>query len=414
MYTFEIKLARKLGEKVDELVSRESIKSIASLPVFSIFKIPSDGIRLSEPEFDGSVWVHRGSITFQTDQTDRDGSYAYEMKRIRDRLDESIRRTRPGDAPWFVDDRSQNDDESTGASNRVMKQPIDVETTSKDSATVVAAIEVPAVQTVKSVEPISQSDSSWNAVAGTIAAAEAETSDYPQTNALASDSTIEPPTREMHVEPEPAAVSTAIVYDSHRVPDAPSPPPSVISLEHARTRADETATKFQTEPRDLPRIEQEEPRRVDPAENVAEKVAWYRSDETNKIVESNDDLETESEDNESSADLEESAAASTGRRPRSSTNSIDKSLRRAVRDFKIAADPIRLKTMMLLSEGERNVTRLCSDLGDFTQPAVSHHLALMRNADLVESRRDGKNIIYSLTDQGRVLVDVVKTYYKHE
>ncbi len=392
MSTFDIKLIRKLGAKLDDVSSRDSIKSVASLPVFSIFKIPSDGIQLSEPEFDGSGWVHRGSITFQTDQTDRDGSFAYEIQRIRDRLDESIRRMRPGDRPWIVDDRVQNDDASTGKAN----QSIDVELMSKETATFGAAIEAPAVQREKTIDPIPPSDSSWNAVAGTIAAAEAETSDYPQTDAFSSDATVEPPTREMNVEREPASA------------------PSVIAYEPSHTRVDETATRFQTEPRDLPPIDSQEPRRSDPTENVSEQVVWYRSDETIKIKELNDDLEDESAEDESSADLEETVAASIERGPRSSTNSIDKTLRRAVRDFKIAADPIRLKTMMLLGEAERNVTRLCADLGDFTQPAVSHHLALMRNAELIEGRRDGKNIIYSLTDQGRVLVDVVKTYYKPE
>ena len=45
---------------------------------------------------------------------------------------------------------------------------------------------------------------------------------------------------------------------------------------------------------------------------------------------------------------------------------------------------------MLLSEKERNVTELCADLGTQSQPAVSHHLALLRHGRLIEPRRSGQ------------------------
>jgi DNA-binding transcriptional ArsR family regulator len=40
---------------------------------------------------------------------------------------------------------------------------------------------------------------------------------------------------------------------------------------------------------------------------------------------------------------------------------------------------------------------------------VSHHLRQLRAAQLVRSRRDGKMVMYSLTDRGRVLLDAVDT-----
>ena len=46
---------------------------------------------------------------------------------------------------------------------------------------------------------------------------------------------------------------------------------------------------------------------------------------------------------------------------------------------------------MLLSEKERNVSELCADLGTQSQPAVSHHLALLRHGRLIEPRRSGKH-----------------------
>ena len=70
---------------------------------------------------------------------------------------------------------------------------------------------------------------------------------------------------------------------------------------------------------------------------------------------------------------------------------------------KQVSDPTRLQVLMLLSERERNVTELCSDLGTQSQPAVSHHLALLRHGRLIEPRRSGKHNFYALTDAGRQL-----------
>jgi DNA-binding transcriptional ArsR family regulator len=63
-----------------------------------------------------------------------------------------------------------------------------------------------------------------------------------------------------------------------------------------------------------------------------------------------------------------------------------------------------MNILKVLCEGERNVGELCHDLGDMNQPAVSHHLALLRVGHLVESRRAGKHVYYSLTSRGRGLI----------
>ena len=62
---------------------------------------------------------------------------------------------------------------------------------------------------------------------------------------------------------------------------------------------------------------------------------------------------------------------------------------------------------MLLNEKERNVSELCADLGTQSQPAVSHHLALLRHGRLIEPRRSGKHNFYGLTEAGRELAEVV-------
>ena len=76
--------------------------------------------------------------------------------------------------------------------------------------------------------------------------------------------------------------------------------------------------------------------------------------------------------------------------------------------LKQVSDPTRLQVLMLLSEKERNVSELCTDLGTQSQPAVSHHLALLRHGRLIEPRRSGKHNFYGLTDGGRELAEVVQ------
>lgn len=84
-------------------------------------------------------------------------------------------------------------------------------------------------------------------------------------------------------------------------------------------------------------------------------------------------------------------------------------IRRVADLLKQVSDPTRLQVLMLLNEKERNVSELCSDLGTQSQPAVSHHLALLRHGRLIEPRRSGKHNFYGLTDAGRELAAVVNS-----
>ena len=83
-------------------------------------------------------------------------------------------------------------------------------------------------------------------------------------------------------------------------------------------------------------------------------------------------------------------------------------IRDAAMLMKQAGDPTRLRILLHLSEGDRNVGEICDELGGQSQPAVSHHLALLRHGRLIQSQRDGKNNVYSLTEQGRKLAKTVK------
>ncbi|MFM8250177.1 MAG: ArsR/SmtB family transcription factor [Planctomycetota bacterium] len=72
--------------------------------------------------------------------------------------------------------------------------------------------------------------------------------------------------------------------------------------------------------------------------------------------------------------------------------------------FAILADKTRLQILYYLTQvAELNVGNLCNLLGQ-SQPAVSHHLALMRRKQLIDMRRDGKHNFY------RLMPDRVVTY----
>ncbi len=82
--------------------------------------------------------------------------------------------------------------------------------------------------------------------------------------------------------------------------------------------------------------------------------------------------------------------------------------RRASILLKHVSDPTRLQVIMILADGEKHVGALCAQLSQ-SQPAVSHHLALLRHGGIIAPRRQGKNNFYSLTEVGGNLAKVVQT-----
>src|SRR3954466_438378 len=86
----------------------------------------------------------------------------------------------------------------------------------------------------------------------------------------------------------------------------------------------------------------------------------------------------------------------------------DQAVRELAQVFKLLSDETRLRILLYLAQsGELHVTDLCTRLGQ-SQPAVSHHLALLRVSGLIESRRAGKHNFYSVrADQfGKLLVSL--------
>jgi ArsR family transcriptional regulator, virulence genes transcriptional regulator len=79
--------------------------------------------------------------------------------------------------------------------------------------------------------------------------------------------------------------------------------------------------------------------------------------------------------------------------------------------LKALANPHRLMILCQLSEGERSVGELAAFLG-IRDSTVSQHLAILRRDGLVDARRDGQTIYYSISSApARELVEVLYRSY---
>src|SRR5580765_8067922 len=81
------------------------------------------------------------------------------------------------------------------------------------------------------------------------------------------------------------------------------------------------------------------------------------------------------------------------------SGATDQDLEQLTSLFRLLSDKTRLNILLLLADGERNVTSLCERL-KLPQPTVSHHLGLLRMNNVIANRRNGKQVFYSLN--GRV------------
>jgi DNA-binding transcriptional ArsR family regulator len=74
----------------------------------------------------------------------------------------------------------------------------------------------------------------------------------------------------------------------------------------------------------------------------------------------------------------------------------------AAEKMKVFAQPQRLMILSCLLRGERNVSEI-SDATAIGQPALSQQLAELRRAELVSTRREAKQVWYSLANDGVAL-----------
>jgi len=80
------------------------------------------------------------------------------------------------------------------------------------------------------------------------------------------------------------------------------------------------------------------------------------------------------------------------------TATTDATRERTAAIARALADPKRLCVLERLADGERSVSDLSREVG-CQVPNMSQHLAILRTAGIVVSRRDGNTIFYRLADE---------------
>ena len=73
---------------------------------------------------------------------------------------------------------------------------------------------------------------------------------------------------------------------------------------------------------------------------------------------------------------------------------------------KALGDPTRLTMAWALAETDEACVCDLAWVMERAENLVSHHLKILRQAELVTSRREGKMVLYSLTPRGRELVEL--------
>lgn len=76
--------------------------------------------------------------------------------------------------------------------------------------------------------------------------------------------------------------------------------------------------------------------------------------------------------------------------------------------FKALSDPTRRRILELLSEKDRSAGEI-ADCFSITKSSISHHLNILKNANLVLDERQGQTIIYSLNTT--VFQDLLKWFF---
>ena len=79
----------------------------------------------------------------------------------------------------------------------------------------------------------------------------------------------------------------------------------------------------------------------------------------------------------------------------------------------VIAEPTRRRILDVVREGERSVGELVDELG-MHQPGVSRHLRVLRDAGLVEVRRDAQRRLYRLRPEPLMALDAWLEPYRAE
>lgn len=73
-------------------------------------------------------------------------------------------------------------------------------------------------------------------------------------------------------------------------------------------------------------------------------------------------------------------------------------LRLVAARFKVLSDPMRLRILHALEDGEMSVTGL-TEAVEASQPNASKHLKVLQDAGFVARRQDGNTVYYSISDE---------------
>lgn len=76
--------------------------------------------------------------------------------------------------------------------------------------------------------------------------------------------------------------------------------------------------------------------------------------------------------------------------------------------FKALSDPTRRKIILMLKEKDMTAGEV-ADHFEMTKPSISHHLSILKQAELVMDERKGQNIYYSLNTT--VFQEVVNWFF---
>lgn len=78
--------------------------------------------------------------------------------------------------------------------------------------------------------------------------------------------------------------------------------------------------------------------------------------------------------------------------------------------YKALSEPTRVRILTFLATSELNVSAIVAK-AELEQSAVSHQLKILRQADLVTTRKVGKEVFYSLSDQH--VIDILSQSFEH-
>ena len=93
-----------------------------------------------------------------------------------------------------------------------------------------------------------------------------------------------------------------------------------------------------------------------------------------------------------------------------SLKKMQSSADKACRLMKVLANRDRMLLLCQISQGEMSVSELEECL-DIHQPTLSQQLTVLRNEELVQTRREGKQIYYSLSNEA--VMDVMNVLYEN-